>query len=85
MANIKELRKKYPYIVAWGKMIGSMDYYINDMVRQAEKDGAPEDATYVKNVTSDNATGKWSTMDGVVNANTRIYLEEVVEKLKSKG
>lgn len=82
MTSIGELKKKYPYIVAWGKMMGSMNYYIEDMLRQAERDGAPEDATYLKNINSDNATGKWSTMDGVVNPNSRLFLESVAAKIR---
>ncbi len=36
--------KKYPYIVAWGQLMGSFGYYIVNECRKAEIANAPEDA-----------------------------------------
>lgn len=37
-----------PYIRAWGEFMLSQDYYIEEQVRLAGIDGAPEDAIYRK-------------------------------------
>ena len=42
----ERLRKKYKYIVGWGKMMGSYDPYINDQIRKAEGENASEDSIY---------------------------------------
>ena len=36
----------YPYIRAWGRLLGSMEYYIDDQIALARKEGAPADATF---------------------------------------
>ena len=38
--------EKYPFIRAWGKMLGSFDYYIEMQKKDAAEDGAPADACY---------------------------------------
>lgn len=40
------LFKKYPYIVAWGQLLGSHGYYIEEQCRTAEKENASKDATF---------------------------------------
>lgn len=52
--NIEQLRKKYKYIVAWGIYTGSYEYYRDDQVRLAEKEGAPVDAIFKGSV-----SGEW--------------------------
>lgn len=42
----ERLYKKYPYIVAYGRFMQSMDYYIVGQCAEAEDDGAPDDAYY---------------------------------------
>ena len=58
----------YPYIRAWGRMLGSDSYYIDRQVAQARTDGAPPNAVYR------NANGQWQTTDDVVLADSRIAL-----------
>jgi hypothetical protein len=60
-------KQDYPYIRAWGRMMGSMPYYIEDRVAEARKDRAPQDATYKKD-------GTWLTVDGITNEETRSQL-----------
>lgn len=36
----------YPYIRAWGQLLGSGQYYIDQEVELARKEGAPADAIY---------------------------------------
>lgn len=38
--------RNYPLIRAWHHMSGSFDYYIQDQVRQAEEEKAPQDAIF---------------------------------------
>jgi hypothetical protein len=52
----KQKQNKYPYIQAWGKYMGSQEYYILDQMKKAEKDGAPNDAYY-----KSSETGTWVT------------------------
>ncbi len=40
------LFKKYPYIVAWGQLMGSYGYYIQDQCEKAEEDKAVFTACY---------------------------------------
>lgn len=81
----KQLAKKFPYIVAWGHMMGSMDYYIDNQLLSAEASGAPEDAIYVKNKDADTGIGKWATLDGVVNPDTTEFLLADAAKVIAKG
>jgi hypothetical protein len=62
--NAQELRSKYPYIVRWGRMMGSYDYYIDNQCAQAEEDKAPTNAIYKR-------SDGWRTTDGITNEQTR--------------
>jgi hypothetical protein len=59
----------YPYIRLWGKMLGSMPYYINDQVRRARKDGAPQNATFFSTDEQ-----RWQTTDDITANQTRRIL-----------
>lgn len=39
---------KYPYIVAWGKILGSNSWFVEEQCRKADKENAPTDATHQK-------------------------------------
>ena len=41
-----QVMQKYPYIVAWGKMMGSFRYYIVDQCWKADDQKVREDACY---------------------------------------
>lgn len=56
--NRKELFIKYPYIVAWGKKLGSFGYYIENQCRQAEIDKAPAKSVYYSS-----SDKRWITID----------------------
>jgi hypothetical protein len=58
----------YPYIRAWGRMIGSYNSYIQLQVEQARQDGAPDDAIHKKD------DGSWSTTDEITSSTTRRQL-----------
>ncbi len=42
----RQLEAQYRHIEAWGRMLGSMDYYIRDQQTIAAREGAPLDAVY---------------------------------------
>ena len=46
--------KTYPYIRAWGRYLGSFNYYIEDQVALARAEDAPDDALYKASL-----TGRW--------------------------
>jgi hypothetical protein len=60
----------YPYIRAWGEMLGSSDAYITEQVEQARRDKAPANATY-----RDRNAGRWSTTDDISSQGTRAQLD----------
>lgn len=55
----------YPYIRAWGKLMGSYRYFIEDEIDRARSEGAP------LNATSRGHDGTWSTTDDIVSDDTR--------------
>jgi len=59
--TIKELRLKYPFIVAQGRRWGSFPYYVNEQLRKAYRDNAPEDAVSCITDAEGNRVG-WRTM-----------------------
>lgn len=64
----------YPYIVAWGRMMGSFNYYIEAEVAQAAEDGAPRNAIYKRG-------DVWKTFDEVTNPSSREYVERWLEQM----
>ena len=61
--------KSYPYIVAWGRYLGSFDYYIALQIELANEDGAPADAIYKKD------DGTWATFGGIKDDYTKRQVE----------
>tara|TARA_R100000656_G_scaffold41714_2_gene34763 strand:+ start:447 stop:710 length:264 start_codon:yes stop_codon:yes gene_type:complete len=51
----------YPTIQAWHILTGSLAYYVDNMVRKAQAENAPLDATYKNN------DGKWVRLRDVEN------------------
>ena len=58
----------YPYIRAWGRLIGAATEYIDHRVGQARQENAPTDAVYR------NLDGQWLTTDDVLLPETRAAL-----------
>ena len=58
----------YPYIVKWGFLMGSREYYVQEQCDKAASDHAPANAT------SQNSDGTWSTTDDVGNGPSRVTL-----------
>ena len=57
----------YKYIRAWGHMMGSKDYYIQDQIEQARKDKAPQDAIYWDGL-------RWHVLADVMRQDTRMTI-----------
>lgn len=68
------LALKYPYIVWWGKSLGSFDYYIEAQIKLAEQTSAPETAIYRQQ------DGTWATIEGITNPSTRVQLERYCKR-----
>ncbi|EWM19623.1 hypothetical protein [Kutzneria sp. 744] len=58
----------YPYVRAWGDLMGSYSYFINDQVMRARADGAPANATHRRH------DGTWATTDDILRSDTRRQL-----------
>ena len=56
-AALERLYGRFPYIVAWGERLHSLQYYIDGEVQGASDDNAPETALYKRE------DGSWATID----------------------
>lgn len=65
----------YKTVRAWGKIMGSFDYYIQERIVEAKKDNAPANATYK------NDDGTWNTTDNIELATWKIAFNEVLATL----
>lgn len=86
MDPVQTLSKEYPYIVWWGKSLGSYSSYILDQCAKAKRDGAPRTAIYEESSPS-GKTGKWRTIHTITNEATleRLFKEfgnDVLEREK---
>lgn len=68
-----QVMQKYPYIVAWGKMMGSFRYYIINQCWKANDENAPVDSCYFSS--TDN---KWSCLSKM-----REELQKELEEYKN--
>lgn len=66
----------YKYIRAWGKHLGSFNYYIDGEVLKARKDNAPQNAIYK------NSKGNWQTFDDIKSDNTKKQIQRTVDSMK---
>ena len=64
-------KKEYPYIRAWGQLHGSLEHYIKTQIAQAQKDDAPDDATYKKG-------DGWRRFTDVTSTNARRRLNNII-------
>jgi hypothetical protein len=65
------MTKSYSAIRAWGHMMQSFGYYIEDEVRRARRDDAPADAIYK----GFDGEGKWTRLSDVTSPDTRWYFQ----------
>ena len=69
---------EYLHIRAWGKMMGSYEYYISNQQAQASSDNAPFNAIYHREGEG------WHIAEDIKNPATKEYIEHVVEELKRR-
>lgn len=76
----------FPWIRAWGWMMGSFKYYIDQEIERARTSGAPANATFRRYPQGGGEwDGKtWATTDDIENANTRYVLENEFGPLPEK-
>jgi hypothetical protein len=55
----------YPCIRRWGRMMGSYPHYIENQIKQAREDEAPEDATFR------GEDGRWHRASEIKNEDVR--------------
>lgn len=58
----------YPWIVKWGFMLGSKDYYIQEQCDKAAAANAPKDAIH------ENSDSTWATTVDIANGPSRVTL-----------
>jgi hypothetical protein len=66
----------YPYIRAWGRMMGSSPVYVERQVERARRDRAPADAIFY------GRDRRWHQFRHVNSGYTRFVIEEIVGKFK---
>lgn len=64
---------KYRHIAAWGRLLGSYNYFIELQQALAEEEGAPETACYK------NREGVWVTFENL-NENARLEMLPLLEE-----
>jgi hypothetical protein len=70
--------KDFPYIRAWGRMMGSNQSYIDAEVEKAREENAPPTAIY-KN--SGNRVG-WSTYEDITREDTKHLIDALMRNPK---
>jgi hypothetical protein len=68
------MKLDYMYIRAWGRMMGSNQYYIDGEIEQARRDRAPQNVVY-------QTDGVWRTFDRVTKPNTIALIEHLVKEM----
>jgi len=65
-AHLKELRKKYPYIVAWGRHHGQPLHKIHAQILKAEREQAPPNSIYYD--------GGWAVLEQIQSEHLREWI-----------
>ena len=68
--------KEYRHIRAWGRMMGSFEYYIRNQQNEASDDNAPLDAVYKKG-------DGWHVYSDVTNAATREAMDHYLSRMRN--
>lgn len=73
--------EEYIWIKVWGRMLGSMDYYIEGQQELASKQNAPVTAIYTKVHPGGTPTGKWSILEEVTNPASQRHIRNLAQDL----
>lgn len=68
--------KKYVYVRAWCKMLGSIQAYTRSEVARAKEEHAPETAIFQR------IDGTWATFEGIQRENVRQEVQAIVDDME---
>lgn len=63
--------EEYPWVRAWGELMGSYQYYIKDQIARAKAAGAPQTAVYQP---ANGPSTEWVTLDAITSSHTQRQL-----------
>lgn len=72
--------KTYPAIRAWGRLLGSNEYFIKNEIAEAQSEGAPELAIYYSQEDQ-----RWRELSEVRNLDTIRYFKHHYPELAAKA
>lgn len=67
--------KKYLYVRAWCKMLGSTQAYTRREVARAKKEHAPETAIFQR------TDGTWAIFEGIQREDTKREIQSIVDEM----
>jgi hypothetical protein len=67
----------YPYIKAWGRLLGTYKQHVDAEIERAQMLDAPHDAMYQR------ANGSWGTFRSIQNADTKELIQTFVDRMYS--
>lgn len=67
---------EYKYIWAWGRLLGSYPYYMENEAEKAKRENAPETAIYRKD------DGTWATFEDIKSDETKRSLLKILETME---
>lgn len=73
------MKHGYNHIVAWGRMMGSFQYFIDGEVERARLANAPKTAIYCR------SNGSWATYEDIESDYTRLTIDAILERLLREG
>ncbi len=65
----------YPFLRAWGRMMGSYPYFVDEQVERARKEQAPSDAIYR------DMQGRWARYSEIRSFMTRSALDGILREM----
>ena len=84
MSGQKNQPNDYAYIRAWGNLMGSQGWYIEDQIRKARAAGAPPTAIYERydNEHGSGPTGVWATFEEITGTGTQDLVQAKVDQIR---
>lgn len=68
--------KKYRYIRAWCRLLGSSSAFTKNEVARARADKAPETALYQRH------DGTWATFEGIQREDTKREIQAIIDEME---
>lgn len=73
------MKKPYHYVRAWGSLIGSREYFIQDEIDRANATNAPDNAIFYSLTTK-----SWRTVSDVSDSDLKLQLIDEVKKYEGQ-